>query len=886
MKREELSIALEDSAEIFARRYLPNGVKSGNSWTCGSIAGDKGTSFSMMMTSTGSARAGYWQDFSTGESGGLIEIVAHHERFNLSDDAEYKAATTRCLEVAAKKHLVQGPSVKRSLIPPTGTKACPRPFGADYWHEYKDADGNPMFSVARYEGDAKKKKMFAPYSWYGDEGWGKGLTIKTNRTPYRLNHLLKDGPILVVEGELKADLAASVLPPNWSTLAWFGGADNVGKNDWSCLKGRSVHYWPDNDDAGIKCRNNFNDIAKNLTSELYSVTMQPHFPVKFDVKDAIQTLGMSEEQIMAIIGNSEKHDGMIGGTDEHYEPLGFRNGIYHFIKTATFEEVALAPSSFSKNTLMHLAPLEFWKENFPSRKTDEGFSLSAAADFLMRQCEAIGRYDPFLVRGVGVWPSLMDGKPVTNTGSMVYHEGKKYSLPGAFEAGHGRFVRSKEIGDMHVAPPMDDAMAIQIANYFKTEVLWDKKCDAYLMAGWVAIAPIASYLKFRPHLWITAARGAGKSAIMEMIMQPLFSNYASFIGAGSTESAIRQELKRDATPVIYDEAENGMTRGVNRTDVMLRMKSILQLARLSATASGVRIIKGSSTGDIQEYSCQSAMAFLSILPSLEDSADIQRFIVVEPSKRNSANGRVLSEAAKAFSQRLTKTPNLTLRFLRRQIEMMPLIEKAMDCFQKEFSDRKMPSRYGQLYGTVLAGLLSLETPMSAMNSLPNWESGGFYAKIVNEIGLIADTAEDYEEDETNNFIENFLSMGIRVDGGHEESVMSLWDNALTDPFARRMLSHYGLARHGNFLCIQKRVPNQMLKHIRELGYTERTWHYMLKRHPAYNKDLRDKVSFGKVLVDDYYAINVNKVLPNRASGDTTTRATHISERNLNENSGG
>lgn len=69
MTPSELSNALWDNVERVVTYLLPNGKKAANEWTCGSVDGEKGSSLKVNM-----AGKRVWSDFSTGESGDLLDL--------------------------------------------------------------------------------------------------------------------------------------------------------------------------------------------------------------------------------------------------------------------------------------------------------------------------------------------------------------------------------------------------------------------------------------------------------------------------------------------------------------------------------------------------------------------------------------------------------------------------------------------------------------------------------------------------------------------------------------------------------------------------------------------------------------------------------------------
>lgn len=73
MNISELSQKMAGDAASIAPYLLPNGKKSSGEWKCGSTSGDEGKSLSVRLTG---AKAGVWKDFSSGESGDLLDLWA------------------------------------------------------------------------------------------------------------------------------------------------------------------------------------------------------------------------------------------------------------------------------------------------------------------------------------------------------------------------------------------------------------------------------------------------------------------------------------------------------------------------------------------------------------------------------------------------------------------------------------------------------------------------------------------------------------------------------------------------------------------------------------------------------------------------------------------
>ena len=93
-------------------------------------------------------------------------------------------------------------------------------------------------------------------------------------------------------------------------------------------------------------------------------------------------------------------------------------------------------------------------------------------------------------------------------------------------------------------------MIVAIANRFR----WDVPASGTLLVGWVVLAPICGALPWRPHLWLTAGAGTGKSAILDRYVVPLLGDFALVVSGATTEAGLRQTICSDAMPVVFDEA--------------------------------------------------------------------------------------------------------------------------------------------------------------------------------------------------------------------------------------------------------------------------------------------------------------------------------------------
>ena len=92
---------------------------------------------------------------------------------------------------------------------------------------------------------------------------------------------------------------------------------------------------------------------------------------------------------------------------------------------------------------------------------------------------------------------------------------------------------------------------------------------------------------------------------------------------GTTEAGIRQELRADALPVLYDEAE----RADQRSD--LRLQSVLALARSASSTEGAHTAKGTTHGHAMSFQIRSAFCLASIGGAVKQEADKTRICLLQ-----------------------------------------------------------------------------------------------------------------------------------------------------------------------------------------------------------------------------------------------------------------
>ena len=289
---------------------LPGGTLRGAEYVCGNLNGGAGASCSVNVHS------GKWADFAAGQSGGdLISLLAEQRGVNqveaarlLADMVGHPVATPpqRTNTTATAKPEAVMP-VPAGVSLPADMKH-PRLGAPAAVYEYRDAKGQLLGLVARFtkpdiDSRGKHHKEFAPRV-YTAKGWRwQGFP-----TPRPLDGLQKltetpaPAPVVLVEGEGKADSLQAVLGPSVPVLGLFGGSGGVGKMDFTPLAGRRVFFWPDADAPGAKAALASRSLLEKAGAESVAVAVPPEdAPQGWDAADAVGPDGWDRQQAQAFI---------------------------------------------------------------------------------------------------------------------------------------------------------------------------------------------------------------------------------------------------------------------------------------------------------------------------------------------------------------------------------------------------------------------------------------------------------------------------------------------------------------------------------------------------------------------------------------------------------
>lgn len=635
-------------------------------------------------------RDGYYHDFATDEGGDVLDLFAKINRITPLEAAKKLIG----VEVEVKIVPHQKPQDTDYIVYPVpdGVKA-PACYNMELGepsavYEYRGRNESLLMVVARYE--SNNKKQIRPYTYrkLNDGTYGWKMKAFGNDSPlYGLNEVLKYGnkPVVVVEGEKCKDVLGAMLT-DYVVVSWQGGANSLTKTDWTPLSGKRVFLWADNDEIGKKAMSEIGIILYKLNCKISEVRIPADKPSKWDSADAILIDNLTKEEIEGIVNPSTNKQ------TKPYRPLGHDHGNYYFYPKGSSQVLAVHGSSMSKKTLLMVAPLDYWEMEYPGTK---GIQWDLAVNNLMRECESRGIFSSSYVRGRGVW--IDSNRTVVHLGSSLMVDSVETGLDELKTKYIYETRKSINIPSENPLSESDSSKFVDICEMLQ----WDVPSVGKLFASWAFLAPICGILDWRPHAWITGAAGAGKSWVLNKLLNPMLGESVVYALGGSTSAGIVQQLSSDALPVVIEEAEGDNIKQKQYIEDMLT------IARQSSSETGASIYRGTTTGKSVNYTLKSMFMFNSISVGLRHHADESRVTIM------SLKEDIRPDRLKHF-ERLSKmtyetvTKDYCSRMRARAIKMIPVIKQNVSIFSSVVSSILGSQRIGDQLGTLIAGAYAMQ----------------------------------------------------------------------------------------------------------------------------------------------------------------------------------
>jgi len=343
----------------------------------------------------------------------------------------------------------------------------------------------------------------------------------------------------------------------------------------------------------------------------------------------------------------------------------------------------------------------------------------AAANACMQSCIGRGHYNPELVTGRGVYVEPRSLKVVAHLGDHLIVDGEQMGLS---EFKTVRTIVETAPAELPFLPPLAAGEASRIAALCE-KLDWASPEMGRLFAGWIVIAPVCGALPWRPHIWIEGPYESGKSFALNEVAGRLLHGVSLRFGGSVTEAGIRQELRDDTLPVLFDEAEAKDDRAAQRLD------AVLELARSAAQKDGAAIVKGGAGGKATRWRVRSSFAFASIDVAVKQSADESR--IVRLKLRGPDSGAKQHDRAARFAELRTDLAGLTSahfgpRLFFRTLKNLHTILGNAESFSAAIAGATRSGRLGDVLGPLVAGWYSLRSdvrvlPGDAVRLLSEWK---------------------------------------------------------------------------------------------------------------------------------------------------------------------
>lgn len=716
------------------QQWIPGGIFRGDEYVvCNPTRkDDQAGSFSI------NTRTGAWGDFAIGDKGGdAISLFAYINNVSQADAAKELDKIVGTPKIAPSTPAAS-PETDWVLVTPVPVDAPPVPdtrpvkTGAGWvryplthrW-PYRNQQGIVRFYVVRYQTETGKETP--PLTLWRDKSGKLKWRYKSLPAPRPLFNLdrLTNAPgaqVIITEGEKCAECLQTSIDEAGQQAAlvavtWPAGCKSIGKADFSPLRGRKCVLWPDNDKPGRDAMLAIAGILRGLDCSVKIMQIPAGRPEGWDVADFILTDGAGFQQVVDFIRANltdppaslpavpkQKPEKPAGPkplplSDDEKFPfkfLGYNGDFYYYLPKGTRQVKAIKGENHGSGTLITIAELSYWERRFQG---DRGVNWKLATNELLRMSEKTGVFNPARQRGRGAWFDA--GRSVLHTGDYLIVDGKKTQI---HEFDSAYIYECGSVLEYTEAKPLSNEQAVKLRDVVDF-LFWDRKTSGILLAGWCLTAPICGGLKHRPHLWVTASAGSGKSHIIEYIVKPCLGEFMLPVQSSTTAPGIRQALGSDGLPVLIDEFEG------EDPHAQEEIQKILELARQAFSDSSGKIIKGGQFGKAMSYQIRSSFFMSSIGVNISQHADETRISVLPLGVPHDTETRTKAQHFDELNKRINEvlTPAWCAGLRARAIKLIPTIRTNAETFALAVADKLGNRRSGDMIGGLLAGAYALSS---------------------------------------------------------------------------------------------------------------------------------------------------------------------------------
>ena len=498
---------------------------------------------------------------------------------------------------------------KKDDKPPYVGPLWPPPDANFSHYLYQSADNGPLGAVVVERKDNGKKDV---KQWLHVKG--KDYTCESMPDPrplYRLQHLKPDAEVTVVEGEKCADRVAETWP-GFTVVTWPGGTKAWHKVDWRPLAGRTVTLVADADQPGRACMQLIAARLETLSCTVYTV-----LPDGSDGNDIADWIAEGPD---AVAERMKLRQPFVAPADDLPDPNTLRENNHYRLLGLIGDRVGvrisagriLTPSRealCSPNTLVSLAPQRFWHM---AAQTESLSPMSARTlgDSLIREADRLGPVDTTRIFGRGAI-RLSDGTVVWHLGDRLYKQQDEHPL----DDPTGIWLAEPAIKLTASAPQT----AVSELREAVMQYRWFSDDDGRRFLGWIVAALTGGALEWRPHLYMVAPAGAGKSWLLREVLETLLGPCLIPIADG-TAAAIARLTDKSSLPIKIDEAEP-------KRNIGKRVQESLDLLRIASGGEGLRL-RADPTGGVSSQAPRFAALLSATSIPWMDAADSSRITLV------------------------------------------------------------------------------------------------------------------------------------------------------------------------------------------------------------------------------------------------------------------